>query len=84
MHDDTRIRCLPALRSILVQESELAGVVERGAALFDSPSLDSLALVNLVVALENEFAIQIDAEDLEQVFATLDSLVDYLDGKRAG
>jgi len=83
MHADTAIRCLSILRHVLVQEGEYEKV-ERGGALFALASLDSLALVNLVVALENEFAIQIDAENLDQVFATLASLTAYLDERRSG
>lgn len=81
MQSDTRSRCLSVLSTILVQEAEL-GTVDQGGGLYASPSLDSLALVNLIVALENEFAIQIDTEDPEKVFADLDTLVTYLDDKR--
>jgi acyl carrier protein len=77
MNTDIQTRCLAVLKPVLVQEGELAAVAA-GGTLYDSGSLDSLTLVNLVVALENEFSLQIDAENIDQVFATLDSLVAYL------
>lgn len=82
MQNDTRARCLSVLGTILVQEAELSKV-EQGGGLYVSPSLDSLALVNLIVALENEFDIQVDTENPDTAFANLDSLVAYLDEKRA-
>jgi acyl carrier protein len=80
---DTATRCLTVLEPFLVQEGGLDQVA-RGAPLLTSGLLDSLALANLIVALEIEFSVQIDAENLDQVFASLETLVDYLDSKRSG
>lgn len=82
MDADTRSRILSVLAKFLLTEGELERVGQ-GGDLFASSALDSLALVNLVVALENEFSVQIDTEDIDGVFANLTSLADYLDGKRA-
>lgn len=71
------------LEPFLVQEGALDQVAG-GAPLLTSGLLDSLALANLIVALENEFSVQIDAENLNQLFASLETLVDYLDSKRSG
>jgi len=48
------------------------------------PELDSMAVVELVAALEDHFGITIDEEDVtEDVFETVGSLAGLVDGKRA-
>ena len=45
------------------------------------PELDSMAVVELMVALEERFAIRIDDGDLQgEVFETLGSLTAFVDG----
>lgn len=45
------------------------------------PELDSMAVVELMVALEQRFAIRIDDGDLQgEVFETLGSLTEFVDG----
>lgn len=74
--------CIEILSGILVQESELGAVIN-GGPLFSSGSFDSLALVNLIVAMENKFSIQIDSDDFESIFESLGTLVSYVESKVA-
>jgi acyl carrier protein len=47
------------------------------------PELDSMAVLELVVALQERFEIEIDDEDITaEVFETLGSLATFVDGKR--
>ena len=67
------------------------GVSDRSAALDATtpllghlPELDSMAVLELVLALEERFGITIEGEDVtEEVFETLGSLAEFVDGKRA-
>ena len=46
------------------------------------PEFDSMAVVSLVTALEQQFGIMIDDDDLDgQTFATIGSLVDFVSSK---
>lgn len=48
------------------------------------PELDSMAIATLLTALEDEFGIIIDDEDVSaELFETLGSLADFLTGKVA-
>jgi acyl carrier protein len=48
------------------------------------PELDSLAVMELVLALEDRFAITVEGEDVTaDVFETLGSLAAFIDGKKA-
>lgn len=82
MSDDIAARCLKVLGGVLVREGDL-DYVAGGGDLFTSALLDSLTLLNLVIALENEFGIQIMVENLEDVFASLASLTEYLQDELA-
>lgn len=75
--------CIEILAELLLQEGELTAV-EQGGGLFSSASFDSIALVNLIVALENRFSIQIDSDEFESIFESLDSLVSYIESKMVG
>ncbi len=81
--NNIRARCLAILGSFLVNPGELEKV-NQGASLLDFSSLDSLSMVNLVVQLEIEFAVRLDADELDTVLATLDSLTDYLEKNSGG
>ena len=78
----TKSRCLEILAPFLVQPGE-QDAVAGGAPLFSSSSIDSLTLVNMVVALEQAFKTEIDADDLEATFKDIDSLAAYIDTKVA-
>jgi acyl carrier protein len=75
---NVRSKCLSVLEPFLVQPEDYRKVAEGGSLL---ALFDSLSLVNLIVELENAFFIEIDTEDLEEVFSTLDSLTVYIEGK---
>ncbi len=72
--------CIEILSGILVQDGELEAVVN-GGPLFSTASFDSLTLVNLIVALENKFSMQIDSDDFESIFGSLGSLVSYVESR---
>jgi acyl carrier protein len=60
--------------------------LEASTPLFGSlPELDSMAVVELIAALEGRFDIEIDEDEVtEAVFETLGSLATLVDAKRAG
>lgn len=48
------------------------------------PELDSMAVVSLITALEDSFAIAVDDDDIDgSTFATVGSLVDFVTAKSA-
>ena len=81
--DEICDRCLYVLQKFLIQSGEFEDI-KTGGGLFETTSLDSLTLVNLVVELENEFQIEIDAENIDDVFSTLGSLTAYIQSKVNG
>jgi acyl carrier protein len=56
-----------------------------GTELFGSlPELDSMAVVELIYALEERFAIEVDGEEVtEEVFETLGTLATFVEAKVA-
>ena len=62
-----------------------ADELDAGTALFGSmPELDSLALLELAAALEDEFGVVVDDEDFtEESFATIGSLAALVERKRS-
>lgn len=48
----------------------------------DDLGVDSLDLFELVMALEEEFGIEIPSEELEQI-TTVGAVIDYIENKRA-
>lgn len=59
----------------LRRDSSLLGAV---------PELDSMAVVNVIAALEDRFGISVDDDDISgATFATLGSLVDFVTAKQA-
>jgi acyl carrier protein len=77
---------IDAVKSIVV---ETLGVEDRGDG-FDSstpllgslPELDSMAVLELILALEQRFEIEIDGDDISaEVFETLGSLTAFVHGK---
>ncbi|WFG44934.1 acyl carrier protein [Pseudonocardia alni] len=69
--------------------ADVLGLAERGLSLTRSsplfgslPELDSLAVMEVLVALEERFGIAVDDEDVTiEVFATLGSLCDLVQRK---
>jgi acyl carrier protein len=60
--------------------------LDASTPLFGSlPELDSMAVVELIAALEGRFDVEFDEEEVtEAVFETLGSLAALVDAKRAG
>jgi acyl carrier protein len=80
---------LEELKALLKAQLQLGDSVDRfdaRTALFGSlPEFDSMAVVTIVTALEEQFDIVIDDEDLTaEVFATLGSLADFVTLKVGG
>ena len=49
------------------------------------PELDSMAVVALITELEDRFGFSVDDDEIEgSTFATLGSLIEFVDGKLAG
>jgi acyl carrier protein len=61
-----------------------AGAIDATTPLLGSlPELDSMAVMELVLALEERFGITIEGEDVTaDVFASLGSLATFVEGKR--
>lgn len=79
---------IESVRTVVV---DALGVSDRSGALDATtpllghlPELDSMAVLELVLALEERFGITIEGEEVtEEVFETLGSLAVFVDGKRA-
>jgi acyl carrier protein len=75
------------VRTVLIQTLDLQQAPEEltaDTALFGAlPELDSLGVVALVTALEDEFDITIDDDEFgAELFETVGSLADFVDNKR--
>lgn len=88
---DTRAPLLPDLDAVKVVLVETLGLDARADAIDAStpllgslPELDSLAVMELVVALEDTFGIAIEGEDVTaEAFESLVTLTALVDSKRA-
>jgi acyl carrier protein len=84
--DLTGTTTLQDVKAVLV---EILGLEDRAETMDAStpllgslPELDSMAVLELVAALEQRFAITIDDDDVtEDVFETLGTLAAFVDGK---
>jgi acyl carrier protein len=84
--DSTNTSTITDVKSVLV---EILGLGDRADSLDAStqlfgnlPELDSMAVVELVVALETRFGITIEADEITgDVFETLGSLARFVDSK---
>jgi acyl carrier protein len=84
--DVTGTATLADVKSVVVTTlgiEDRADTLDAGTPLLGSiPELDSMAVVELVAALEERFGITIDDEDVTgDVFETLGSLSAFVDGK---
>jgi acyl carrier protein len=78
---------LDEVRSVLVSTlgvEDRADSLDSSTELFGSlPELDSMAVVELVTALEARFGITIDDEDISaEMFETLGNLASFVDARR--
>jgi acyl carrier protein len=64
--------------------SDRAAAIDAGTPLLGSlPELDSMAVLELVMALEERFGIEVEGEDVTaEAFETLASLAAFVDEKR--
>jgi acyl carrier protein len=76
---DTKMRLLDVIRRYVIDADELSAV-EAGKPFLSATSLDSLAMMTLIVEIEKAFAIRFDLDTLEQTFETLDTIEAYLAG----
>ena len=81
-----RRNTLDEVRTIVASALDLgsrAGRMDASTALLGAvPELDSMAVMNIIVALEERFDIAIDDDEVNaSTFATLGSLLRFVDGK---
>jgi acyl carrier protein len=84
----TRPETLDGVKDVLVETlgiGDRAGMLTPEAPLFGSiPELDSLAVVEVITALEARFGFQIDDEDFSgEVFETMGSLAAFVEQQRS-
>ena len=72
---------LEKIKSIIVEQLDIeASLTTEEAGFKDDLGIDSLDLFELVMALEEEFGVEIPSEDLESV-VTVQDIMDYLKAK---
>jgi acyl carrier protein len=74
---DTKTRLLDVIRRYVLDADELAALAA-GKPFLSATSLDSLAMMTLIVEIEKAFGIRFDLDTLEQTFETLDTIEAYL------
>jgi len=76
---------LRVLDEVLSLAGRSAGFNRDTALLGAIPELDSMAVVSLITALEDQFGMVVDDDDIDgSTFATVGSLSDFVSGKLAG
>jgi acyl carrier protein len=72
------------LGDVLNIDSRAQSLTRESALLGSIPELDSMAVVGLISALEDQFGIMIEDDEMDaSIFASVGSLVDFVDGKLA-
>ena len=72
---------LERVKEIITEQLNLDGVeITEESSFKDDLGADSLDLFELVTALEDEYSVEIDSEDLEQL-TTMKAVVEYLEKK---
>lgn len=75
---------LRVLDEVLSLAGRSAGFSRDTALLGAIPELDSMAVVSLITALEDQFGLVVDDDDIDgSTFATVGSLSDFVSGKLA-
>jgi acyl carrier protein len=81
---DTRKNVLSVLDDVLSLRGRAETFTDDTPLLGGLPELDSMAVANVLASLEERFGISIDDDDIDaSTFATVGSLVRYVDGKIA-
>ena len=76
---------LRVLDEVLSLGGRSAGFSRDTALLGAIPELDSMAVVSLITALEDQFGMVVDDDDIDgSTFASVGSLTDFVSGKLAG
>ena len=76
---------LSLLDEILSLNGRSAAFIRDTPLLGAIPELDSMAVVALITGFEERFGFSVDDDDIEgSTFATVGSLVDFVEGKLAG
>ncbi|SEL62522.1 Acyl carrier protein [Roseateles sp. YR242] len=75
---------LTILDDVLSLEGRAKAFTPDTALLGAIPELDSMAVVSLITALEEQFGIVVDDDEIDgSTFATVGALTDFLNGKLA-
>ena len=74
---DTRSRLLEVIRRYVIDRDELDDL-EAGKPFLTSTSLDSLAMMTVIIEIEKTFGIRFDLDTLEHTFENLDTIAAYL------
>ena len=78
----TEEEVLRLLDEVLNLEGRSSGFTRSTRLLGAIPELDSMAVVSLITALEDRFAIVVDDDDIDgETFATVGSFVDFVSAK---
>jgi acyl carrier protein len=82
-HEDVEAVIAVVVSTLGIEEQ--AATMDASTPLFgELPELDSLGVVELAVALENRFDIEVDDEDVTgEVFATIGGLADFVAERRS-
>ena len=76
---------LRVLDEVLSLGGRSAGFSRDTVLLGAIPELDSMAVVSLITALEDQFGMVVDDDDIDgSTFASVGSLTDFVSGKLAG
>jgi acyl carrier protein len=81
---NTQEHLLDILDDVLSLEGRAKTFTPDTALLGALPELDSMAVVSLITALEEQFGIVVDDDEIDgSTFATVGALTDFLNGKLA-
>ena len=81
---DTQQEIIRLLDDVLSLGGRASSFTRATPLLGSVPELDSMAVVSLITAMEDQFGIVIDDDDIDgQTFATVGSLIDFVSSKLA-
>jgi acyl carrier protein len=81
---DTEQEVIRLLDDVLSLGGRASSFTRATPLLGSVPELDSMAVVSLITAMEEQFGIVIDDDDIDgHTFATVGSLTDFVSGKLA-
>ena len=81
---NTQHHLLAILDDVLSLEGRAKDITVDTALLGAIPELDSMAVVSLITALEEQFGIVVDDDEIDgATFATVGALLDFVNGKLA-